>query len=176
VKAGATTGNSVTLTPNLAPGTGFVYFTCSTNAPKTLCTIGSTNQLNSHVISSSNPGESLTLTINTVANAAFLGLPSGNKLRYWLLVGSVALLLAIVAAFLLRKGRDSSHLAYALAATAVAITIAMIGCGGGTTQPPPTVPGGGTTPGSFSITVNAYTESNVTGTPDATAQIPLTVN
>src|SRR5216684_4642943 len=34
VKAGATSGNTSTLTPGLTPGTGFVYLSCSTNAPK----------------------------------------------------------------------------------------------------------------------------------------------
>lgn len=36
--------------------------------------------------------------------------------------------------------------------------------------------GAGTTAGSYTITANAFTESNTTGTPDATATIPVTVN
>jgi beta-glucanase (GH16 family) len=39
VKAGATTGNSSTFTPGLTSDTGYVYFSCSTNAPKASCAI-----------------------------------------------------------------------------------------------------------------------------------------
>ena len=38
-----------------------------------------------------------------------------------------------------------------------------------------TTSGGGTAPGSYSITVNAYTVSGSGTTPDATVDIPLTV-
>jgi hypothetical protein len=36
--------------------------------------------------------------------------------------------------------------------------------------------GSGTAPGNYTVTVNAYTVSNTSGTPDATATIALTVN
>jgi hypothetical protein len=34
----------------------------------------------------------------------------------------------------------------------------------------------GTTPGSYTVTVNAYTVSNTNGSPDSTANVTLTVN
>jgi len=62
IKAGATTGNTSTFTPGLAPGTGFVYFSCSTDAPKSSCSIATTDPLNTHVLSSS-ATESVTVTV-----------------------------------------------------------------------------------------------------------------
>jgi beta-glucanase (GH16 family) len=106
VKAGATSGNTSTFAPTLTPGTGYVYFRCSTNAPKASCSLKTTDKLNSFVISSANPEESVTVTVATTANG----------------VGE-----------------------------------------------------GGTPPGSYSVTVTAWTESNTTGNADATVQIPLTV-
>jgi len=50
----------------------------------------------------------------------------------------------------------------------------LLGCSGGSTPTP--TPGGGTTPGSYSVTVNAYTLTGNGTAPDATVSIPLTVN
>src|SRR5208283_4280996 len=68
VKAGATTGDGSTFTPGLTPGTGFVYFSCSTNAPKATCSISTTDPLNTYVVNSS-ATESVTVTVATTANA-----------------------------------------------------------------------------------------------------------
>jgi hypothetical protein len=58
-----------------------------------------------------------------------------------------------------------------------AIVIASCGGGGSTTTPPPN---NGTTPGSYTVTVYAFTESNASDgsntNADATVAIPLTVN
>jgi len=73
VTAGATTGNTSTLMPSLTAGTGYVYFSCSTNAPNASCTITTTDPLNKYVVSSSaNPAESVTVAVTTT------GTPSGS--------------------------------------------------------------------------------------------------
>jgi beta-glucanase (GH16 family) len=64
--AGATTGNTSTVIPALTPATGYVYFSCSTNAPSASCTISTNDQLNPYVANSSaNPAEALTVTVAT---------------------------------------------------------------------------------------------------------------
>ncbi len=105
VTAGATSNNSSTLTPTLTPVTGYVYFSCSTNAPNASCAITTTDPLNPYVVSASaNPAESVTAAVTT----------------------------------------------------------------------------NGTAPGSYTVTVYAFTESNVgsgsNSTADASVAIPLTVN
>jgi hypothetical protein len=70
VTAGATTGNTSTLTPILAPNTGYDYFSCGTNAPNASCTITTTDPLNKHVVNSSaNPAESVTVAVTTTGTA-----------------------------------------------------------------------------------------------------------
>jgi beta-glucanase (GH16 family) len=73
VTAGATTGNTSSLTPTLTPNTGYVYFSCSTNAPNATCSITTTDSLNKYVVkSSASPAESVTVAVTTA------GTPSGN--------------------------------------------------------------------------------------------------
>jgi hypothetical protein len=64
--------------------------------------------------------------------------------------------------------------------TAVILTGATVSCGGGSNNTQVTPPSNGTPPGSYTVTVYAFTESNVgTGansTADANVAIPLTVN
>ena len=65
VQPGATTGNA-TFSPTLAPGTGYAYFSCSTNAPKASCVISTNDPLNTYVVSSSaSSAESVTATVTT---------------------------------------------------------------------------------------------------------------
>jgi beta-glucanase (GH16 family) len=65
VQAGATTGNA-TFSPTLAPGTGYAYFSCSTNAPNASCAISTNDPLNTYVVSSgASPAESVTATVTT---------------------------------------------------------------------------------------------------------------
>ena len=66
VKAGATTGNSSAFTPQLTPGTGYVYFACSTSAPKASCAISTNDPLNRYVMNSSaSTPESVMVTVTT---------------------------------------------------------------------------------------------------------------
>jgi hypothetical protein len=71
---------------------------------------------------------------------------------------------------------SSRRLPRAYAAGIVCLLLAAIlpGCSGGRNNSLPS--GGGTTPGNYTITVNAYTVSNNGTKPDASVTIPLTVN
>ncbi|MGA2902524.1 MAG: glycoside hydrolase family 16 protein [Candidatus Korobacteraceae bacterium] len=71
VNAGATATSK--LTPQLAPGTGFVYFTCSVDALAASCEITTSDPLNKHAINSS-AEESVTVTITTSRS----GTPAGD--------------------------------------------------------------------------------------------------
>lgn len=65
-----TTGTS-TVTPSLTPATGYVYFSCSTNAPNASCTINTNDPLNPYVANSSaNPAEAVTVSVMTTGTPA----------------------------------------------------------------------------------------------------------
>jgi beta-glucanase (GH16 family) len=178
VKAGATTGNSSTFTPGLTPGTGYVYFSCSTDAPKASCAISTTDPLNTYVVNSS-AAENVKVTVATTANAIappFLFVP---EMRFWLPIVGVGFLVLAVVALTRRLRRRAWRYAIPVAAGLILAGAVIAGCGGGgSTMPPP--PGNGTTPGSYTVTVYAFTESNSsTGSnanADASVGIPLTVN
>jgi beta-glucanase (GH16 family) len=176
VKAGATTGNTSTFTPTLMAGTGFVYFSCSANAPKASCAVSTNDPLNTHVVNSSPTGaaETVTVTITTTANASSLPLFFDPKIRFWLPIGVLGILLSTFVVFVMRRGRPTLLPAHALIGFILVIAL-MVGCGGGAGYTPPPS-SGGTTPGNYQVTVSAFTESNTSGNADATAQISLTVN
>jgi hypothetical protein len=71
VNAGETAASK--FTPKPTPGTGFVYFSCTTDAPQASCKITTTDPLNPHVINSSTE-ESVTVTATTLAT----GTPAGS--------------------------------------------------------------------------------------------------
>jgi hypothetical protein len=178
VKAGATTGNSSTFTPGLTPGTGYVYFSCSTDAPKASCAISTTDPLNTYVVNSG-VAESVKVTVATAANSIappFFFVP---EMRFWLPIVSAGFLVLAVVAFTRRMRSRAWRYAIPVAAGLILAGAVIAGCGGGgSTMPPP--PGSGTTPGSYTVTVYAFTESNSsTGSnanADASVGIPLTVN
>jgi beta-glucanase (GH16 family) len=181
VKAGATSGNTSIFTPGLTSGTGFVYLSCSTNAPKASCSVATNDPLNTNVVNSSPAGaaETATVTITTTANSLvppFLFDP--QRLFRLPVVIIAAVLLFAVAALALRRRVWSPAYAAAVVLILVGMTIAGCGGGGSTMTPPPT--NNGTPPGSYSVTVYAFTESNVSdGTnanADANVSIPVTVN
>jgi beta-glucanase (GH16 family) len=201
VKAGATTGNSSTFTPGLTANTGYVYFSCSTNAPKATCAISTNDPLNTFVVSSSaTPAETVTVTVTTKVNTStsgtttaqaippvFFHLPlsffnpsfASVSLRtpIWLPIAFAAFLLAVVASA--RRIRIRACLYGCTLAMGLILTGAA-SCGGGSNNTQVTPPSGGTPPGSYTVTVYAFTESNVgdgtNGTADANVAIPLTVN
>ena len=113
VKAGATTGNTTSLTVNSTTGTGRVAFSCTTTAPKASCLVTTTSDpLNKYTLNfSSTSTETATVAVTTTANT--------------------------------RRGGKSN----------------------------------GTPAGSYTITVNAFTESSSDATnPSASTNLGLTVN
>ncbi len=177
VKAGAATGNTSTFTPSLTPGTGFVYFSCSTNAPKASCAISTSDHLNGHVVNS-NSAESVTATMTTTSNAIAPPFFFRPRVRLWPV--TVFLLLVVVALGLFKRNNGLRYgFGFATLVVLILAGTAMVGCGGGySTTPPPA--NNGTPPGSYSITVYAFTQANTTDGSNANADvsvaIPVTVN
>jgi beta-glucanase (GH16 family) len=183
VKAGATTGNSSNFVPGLTAGTGFVYFSCSTTAPKASCSVATNDTLNTHIVNStpSGPAESVTVTVATTANALLPpSLFDPQRLFRLPVVIIAAVLLFAVAALALRLRSRVWRPAYAMAALFILAGMAIAGCGGGSSNVVPPPPPSGTPPGAYTVTVYAFTESNTSdGTnanADAHVDIPLTVN
>jgi beta-glucanase (GH16 family) len=191
VKAGATTGNSSTFTPGLTSGTGYVYFSCSTNAPKASCAIKTSDSLNPYVANSNaTPAETVSVSVTTTANTSasttttaslipppfFLNLKVGT----WLPVMALGFLTSAVVAPVARWRSRTCLYTCALLAGLI-LTGATWSCGGSSaSNQGPINPPNGTTPGSYTVTVYAFTESNVgsgsNSTADANVAIPLTVN
>ena len=187
VKAGAVTGNSSTFSPALAGGTGFVYFSCSTNAPKSSCAISTTDPLNAYVANSSaGTPESVTVTVTTTVNAAASSsLPANpnfdSKLLLWLPLAMLGFLSSMLVAHAQRKRGRIWLCDCVLIGGLILMGAGTPSCGGGGSSTPPTTTGStGTTPGTYAVTVYAFTESNSsTGSnsnADASVAIPLTVN
>jgi beta-glucanase (GH16 family) len=179
VKAGATTSNTSTFTPGLTPGTGFAYFSCSTDAPKASCAITTADPL-SHFVVNSSPAESVTVSVTTTANSVLPPLLFYPRVRIWLPIAIAGLLALTLVALARRMRRRAWRFRWMLVAGLIFVGAVIAGCGGGSpiVTPPPT--NNGTTPGAYTVTVYAFTESNATdGTnahADASVTIPLTVN
>ncbi|HSZ61985.1 MAG TPA: glycoside hydrolase family 16 protein [Terriglobales bacterium] len=180
VTAGATSGNTSTFMPTLTAGTGYVYFSCSTAAPKSSCAITTTDPLNKYVVNS-NASESVTVAVTTTANSSGANsappLFFNPKTRIWLATSLMAgfLVSMVVASAERRRGRTWLYGCALLAA----IICTGASCGGGSTSGTPP-PNNGTPPGSYTVSVYAFTESNVgngsNSTADASVPITLTVN
>ena len=174
VKAGATSGNSSSFALGDAAGSGRVYLSCSTNAPKTTCQVTTSDALNGYTVDFTNAASgNVTVSIRTTANAGVVSLTDW-RLRYtgWraVLVLALSVLLCAILVKLARRMRWAQ-----IAVVGLLFLTVLLGCGGASnSNPPPS--GGGTPPGSYSVTVNAYTLSGNGTTPDATVSIPLTVN
>ena len=81
VTAGATTGNSTTMTVSNPSCTGRVAFSCTTTAPKASCVVTSADPLNKYTVDfSSATSESTTVTVTTTANSPHRknGTPPGS--------------------------------------------------------------------------------------------------
>jgi beta-glucanase (GH16 family) len=179
VKAGATTGNTSTFTPALTPGTGYVYFSCGTNAPNASCAITTTDPLNKFVVNSS-AAESVTITVATTANTATaISIPPlffNPKLPIWL---PIPLAVFFVALVVVCARSRRWHYSWKLAAGLFFAGAVTVGSGGNST--PITPPSNrGTPPGSYTVTIYAFTESNTgngsNSNADASVAIPLAVN
>lgn len=167
VTAGETATGTVNLTS--VAGTGRVYLSCTTNAPKATCALSTQDALNQYTLdfSTATTG-SASVAVTTTSNTSAAKRPAGVlRLGAGFMVG-----LLIFPFF----GRKSGKIA--AIAGLLALLIILPGCGGsGSTS---TVGGGGggigTTPGTYTVTVNLYTVANSTGSPDAVLGIPFTVN
>ncbi|MGA7924980.1 MAG: glycoside hydrolase family 16 protein [Candidatus Sulfotelmatobacter sp.] len=182
VTAGATTGNSSVLTPALTPNTGFVYFSCGTNAPKAICAITTTDPLNPYVANSNaSPAETVTVAVTTTANTNASSTTTASlipppfflhpKMRMWLPITIVGFLVSVVVAPVTRNFLYACALMAGLILTGAATWT----CGGRSTPS-----NNGTPPGSYTVTVYAFSESNrsngANSNADSSVAIPLTVN
>lgn len=167
-----TAGHSGSSTVNLnsAAGTGRVFLSCATNAPKAACTVTTSDPLNQYTVDFSQTATgtasvSVTTTANTSASSSGLAGPG-----MWI----VAPGLCLVAVGLLPVGRRQGLI---LALTGLIFMLVLLpGCGGGSNSGGGGGGGNGTPPGSYTVTLNAYTLSNSNGTADSTVAIPLSVN
>ncbi|MCU1305068.1 MAG: hypothetical protein JWQ87_5352 [Candidatus Sulfotelmatobacter sp.] len=188
VKAGAVTGNATIFAPTLASGTGYVYFSCSTNAPKASCAITTSDPLNPYVVNSSAaPAENVTVTVMTMVNAASANsIPPAfifeTKTQVWLPLVIAGFLLSMTSAHFQRKRSRAWLCDCTLIAALILMGAGTPSCGGGGGSTPVVTPTGnnGTTPGTYSVTAYAFTESNTSNgsnsNADASVAIPLTVN
>lgn len=183
--AGATTGNTSTFTPSMTSGTGYVYFSCDTTAPKASCSIKTNDPLNHFVVNSdASPLETVTVSVATTSNA--IAMPhflAYRTLRLFLFACCLAAIIAILVSAQHRLiGR---RVRYAIVFSLILSATVIAACGGASSNPGN---GGassgtsttGTTPGSYTTTVYAFTEANTSSGAnsgaDARVIIPVTVN
>jgi beta-glucanase (GH16 family) len=176
LKAGTATGNTTTLNISQALGTGRVTFSCSTAAPKASCLVTSADQTNKFTVDfSSASSSSATVTVTTTSNAHAAGVSFVSWIGLSGPIGFVLLLMP------LRRQATQIRLATLLASAILAIGL-LSACGGGYSAGGNGGGGGGggsngTTPGSYTVTVNAYNiSSSDAATPSATTTFNLTVN
>lgn len=174
VKAGATTGNTSAMSIGNTAGTGRVYLACTTTAPLASCSVTSSDTLNAHTVDfSKSASASATVALMTTANVGVLPLPFSVDWRTGLRIASLGLLAVLLAMAYLRQRGWRVQPELLLKTTVLLLMAFLVSCGGGhATQPP----NGGTPPGNYTITVNAYTVTGNGTTPDATVNIPVTVN
>jgi beta-glucanase (GH16 family) len=173
LKAGATSGNSTTVDLTQTQGTGRTAFSCATTAPKASCLVTTSDAVNQHTADfSSTSSATATVTVTTTANTATAGISSVS----W--VGIAAS--AVLALALLPVRRHSKQLRLAVLGALVMAIAAWPACGGGSASTSNGGGGGGangTTPGNYTVTVNAYTvSSSDAASPSASTTLNLTVN
>jgi len=174
VKAGATTGNTSSISVGDKLGSGRVYFGCTTTAPKAACTVNTGDLLNANTVDfSANATGTVTVSVATTANSMVLPFGSWWRMLYAARFAFAALVVLLGCAARWR-GR-ALRPGYALGGALLLCGGLLLGCSGGGGAAP-TPPPGGTTPGSYTVTVNAYTLTGNGTQPDATVSIPLTVN
>ena len=175
VKAGATTGNSSSFSVGNTTGSGRVYLTCSTNASKATCQVSTNDALDGYTADFTTASSvSATVSVITTANSGTVPTTWRWGMQNW---GAVAASVLGMALCFVALRVTKRRVRWASAPTCVVVVLAaiLLGCSGSSTasQPPP---GNGTTPGSYAITVNAYTVSGNGANPDASVTIPFTVN
>lgn len=175
IKVNAGTPGSSTVNLGSTSGT-LVYVSCTTNAPKAKCSINTGNLLNANVVDfRASASGTATVSVVTTANTAMAGSRFGfGGVRSVAAMGTAVLCFGLM---LLAPGRSRSLRFRQIGLLAVLASLTATGCGGGSSTPPPP-PSGGTPPGSYSVTVNAY---SITSDPSNSStfsalSIPLTVN
>jgi beta-glucanase (GH16 family) len=178
VKAGAPGSSAINL--NTTAGTGRVYLSCTTTAPKATCSINSGDSLNQYTVDfSKSASGTATVNVTTTTNAAasLRGTPGRSRREF--LASTLGLLGFVLVGIVLIPANWARNVRRGLGGAGLMLALVMHpGCGGGSSGGGSSGVGGGgggTTPGSYSVTVNAYTVSN-SGSPDSTVNIPLTVN
>jgi beta-glucanase (GH16 family) len=170
VNAGQSGTSNVSL--NSTSGTGRVFLSCATNAPKASCSVSTSDPLDPYTVDfSQSSNGTATVSVTTTANTSAA---SGTGGRIFV---PAALLIAII--FLPGKRRQRLAMAhrFVMAAILVGVVVLMPACGGsGNNSGGGGGGGNGTAPGSYTVTISAFTVSNSSGTPDSTATIGLTVN
>ena len=165
------TGTS-TVSVSSTAGNGRMFFSCTTTAPKATCSVNSGDALNPYTIDFSNASSgSLTVNVATTANTAASLMPS-RTVRGMVAASSFFVGIMLLTPMNLRKRRGLTVVGL------MALMALMLGCGGGSSSGGGGGGGGsnnGTTPGNYTVTVNAYTVSNTTGNADATTSISMTV-
>ena len=171
LKAGATSGNTASVTVTQTQGTGRTAFSCTTTAPKASCLVTTGDSVNQYTADFSNSSTATaTVTVTTTANTAAASIASFS----WMgIAGAIVLVFALVPV-----RRHGKQLRLAMLGVLVLAIAAWPACGGGSGG------GGGggggsngTTPGSYTVSVNAYTvSSSDAANPSATTNFSLTVN
>ena len=179
VKAGSP-GTS-TLSLSSASGMGRVYLSCTTTAPKASCSINSADALNPYTVDFSNAASaSATVNVTTTTNSAGLLAPNRELNKRALSAGTFEILGFLFVSVVLLPAKWGRRVQRTLGGAGLMLVLLVHpGCGGGSGSNTGGGGGGGgngTTPGNYSVTVNAYTVSNSSGSPDSTATIALTVN
>jgi beta-glucanase (GH16 family) len=170
LKAGATSGNTTTVDLTQTQGTGRTAFSCATTAPKTSCLVTTSDAVNQYTVDfSSTSSATATVTVTTTANTAAAGSSSVS----W--VGIAASVLLALALFPVR--RHGKQLRLALLGFLVVAISAWPACGGSSSGGGGGGGSNGTTPGNYTVTVNAYTvSSSDAASPSASTNFSLTVN
>jgi beta-glucanase (GH16 family) len=177
VQAGSVGSSTVSLTST--GGSGRVFLSCTTTAPKATCAINSADPLDQYTVDFSNRATGTsTVNVTTTSSTAALLKPNPRSDKRAFLEGTFALVGFIFASLIVIPTSWNRSFRRGLGGAAFTLVLLMHpGCGGlsgsGGSGP---VPGNGTTPGNYTVTVNAYTVSNTSGNPDSTATIALTVN
>jgi hypothetical protein len=176
-KAGTPASSTISLSST--SGTGRVYLSCTTTAPKASCSINSGDSLNQYTVDFSKSGSgNATVNVATAANTAMLK-PNRRSNKSAFLASAFAIFGFVVCGFVFFPTKWSRSLRSGLGGAGLMLALVMHpGCGGGGSSAGGGGGGGsnGTPPGTYSVTVNAYTVSNSTGNPDSAVTIPLTVN
>jgi hypothetical protein len=177
VKAGATSGNTSSVRVEDTLGSGRVYFACTTTAPKASCNVNTVDLLNANTVDfSATAAGAVTVSVATTANSHLLPMDP-----WWRMLDvarfTVAALLAVLLLWFAANWRGRAlRPAFALGGMLLLSGGLLLVCGSADGSTPTPGPVNGTTPGSYTIKVNAYTLTGTGTQPDATVSIPLTVN